>query len=63
MVINLHKAIHGEKFYEYSFIVFAYLSAMNAYQFRYLSDRKNLIMAIAAGITALGCLTAFLMRG
>lgn len=63
VVFSVWKAIHGEQFFEFSAIVFAYLSATDFYKYKYIKYKRYFISGIYSGILAIILIILFFVRG
>ena len=55
--------MHGEQFFEFSAIVFAYLSATDFYKYKNIKDKRYLINSILTGVFTIILIIMFFVKG
>ena len=63
VVFSIWKAIHGEQFFEFSAMVFGYLSATDFYKYKNIRNKRYLITCILSGILTIALVVMFFVRG
>lgn len=63
LIFSIWKAIHGQQFFEFSAIVFAYLSATDLYKYKNIKDKRYLISGIPGGILTIILIAMYFIRG